>query len=95
MKSLLSKTSAWLPIAMSATALMFTIVWLAIFGIVRSEDEGIAAHIFQLLMGGQLPVILFFAIKWLPKKPKLAIQVLILQFIAGLIAFIPVYFLEL
>ncbi|QQG41857.1 MAG: hypothetical protein HYV90_00895 [Candidatus Woesebacteria bacterium] len=95
MKSLLSKTSAWLPIAMSATALIFTLVWLAIFGIVRSEDEGMAAHIFQLLMGGQLPIILFFAIKWLPQKPKLALLVLVLQFIAGLIAFAPVYFLEL
>lgn len=80
---------------MSATALIFTLVWLAIFGIVRSEDEGMAAHIFQLLMGGQLPIILFFAIKWLPQKPKLALLVLVLQFIAGLIAFAPVYFLEL
>ncbi|OGM09126.1 hypothetical protein A2Z67_05940 [Candidatus Woesebacteria bacterium RBG_13_36_22] len=93
--TLLKKPSAWLPIAMSVVALIFTLAWLAIFGIVREEDEGIAAHIFQLLMGGQVPIILFFAVKWLPQKPKLAIQVMVLQFITGLIAFAPVYFLEL
>ncbi|OGK21291.1 hypothetical protein A3C23_02160 [Candidatus Roizmanbacteria bacterium RIFCSPHIGHO2_02_FULL_37_13b] len=95
MKNLLSKTSAWLPLAMSATALIFTLVWLAVFGVVRSEDEGTAAHIFQLLMGGQLPIIAFFAIKWLPQKPKQALGILALQFIAGVVAFAPVYFLEL
>jgi mannose/fructose/N-acetylgalactosamine-specific phosphotransferase system component IID len=95
MKTILKKPSAWLPIAMSLMALIFTLTWLAIFGVVHEEDEGIAAHIFQLLMGGQLPIILFFAVRWLLKKPKLAIQVLALQFIAGLIAFVPIFFLEL
>ena len=95
MNVLLKKTSAWLPIAMSLVALIFTLVWLAVFGIVRSEDEGTAAHIFQLLMGGQLPIIAFFAIKWLPQKPKQAVEILALQFVAGVIAFAPVYFLEL
>ena len=80
---------------MSLAALVFTLVWLAVFGIVRSEDEGTAAHIFQLLIGGQLPIIAFFAIKWLPQKPKQAVEILALQFVAGVIAFAPVYFLEL
>ncbi|MFZ6035355.1 MAG: hypothetical protein ACOYUB_04405 [Patescibacteria group bacterium] len=95
MKNLLIKTSAWLPIVMSTTALLFTLIWLAIFGIVRSNDEGTGAHIFQFLMGGQIPIIAFFVIKYLPKKPKEAIGILVLQFIAGVIAFAPVYFLEL
>ncbi len=95
MKELLRKPSAWLPIAMWATALIFTLVWLAIFGVVHKEDEGIAAHIFQLLMGGQMPILAFFAIKWLPKKPKQALGILVIQFIAGVIAFTPVYFFEL
>lgn len=80
---------------MSTTALLFTLIWLAIFGIVRSNDEGTGAHIFQFLMGGQIPIIAFFVIKYLPKKPKEAIGILVLQFIAGVIAFAPVYFLEL
>ena len=95
MNILLKKASAWLPIVMSLAALVFTLVWLAVFGIVRSEDEGTAAHIFQLLIGGQLPIIAFFAIKWLPQKPKQAVEILALQFVAGVIAFAPVYFLEL
>ena len=95
MRNLLSKTCAWLPITMSASALIFTLVWLAVFGIVRSEDEGIAAHFFQLLMGGQLPIIAFFALKWVPQKPKQAIGVLALQFVAGIVAYAPVYFLKL
>jgi len=95
MKELLRKPSAWLPIAMSATALTFTLVWLAIFGVVHEEDEGIAAHIFQLLMGGQIPIILFFVVKWLPKRPKQTILVMALQLIAILLAFAPVYCFEL
>ena len=34
----------------------------AIFGIVHEADEGAAAHIFQLLMATQLPLVAFFAI---------------------------------
>jgi mannose/fructose/N-acetylgalactosamine-specific phosphotransferase system component IID len=94
-KELIKKPSAWLPIAMSASASIFTLIWLAVFGVVQNEDEGTAAHLFQLLMGGQLPIIAFFAIKWLPQKPKQALLILAIQFIAGVIAFTPVYFLEL
>ena len=31
-------------------------------------DEGTIAHLWQLLMAGQLPVLAFFAIKWLPRR---------------------------
>lgn len=79
---------------MSFGALTIPWIWFFVFGPDPSGDEGGAAHIFQLLMGGQLPIIVFFAIRWLPEKPKEAIQVLILQFIAGVLAFSPVYFLE-
>jgi len=36
----------------------------AIYGIVHETDEGPAAHIFQILMAAQVPVVAFFAIKW-------------------------------
>lgn len=95
-KSLLRQTSAWLPIAMSIAALSLVPVYLVINGVPQqpAEDEGTAAHLFQLLMAGQVPIIAFFAIKWLPKKPKEALVVLVLQFIAGVLAFVPVYILE-
>jgi|SRR3989344_9536490 len=96
-KSLIKQPSAWLPIAMSFTALTLTIGYLAIFGIAQPppEDEGTAAHLFQLLMGGQVPIIAFLAIKWFPQKPKQSLLILALQFVATLLAFTPVYFLEL
>lgn len=96
MNKLIKKPSAWLPIVMSLAALALVLGFLIINGIPTQpqEDEGTAAHIFQLLMGGQLPIILYFAIMWLPKKPKQALVVLILQFLAGVIAFAPVYILE-
>lgn len=97
MNSLIRKTSAWLPIAMSLTALMLLLVYLLIFGINRyhQSDEGTAAHLFQLLMVGQIPIIIFFVIKYLPQMPKQALKVLVIQIIVALIAFAPVFLLEL
>lgn len=98
MKNLLVKTSAWLPLAMSFAALMWTVSYIAVVGINQEKtlhDEGTGAHVFQLLMGAQLPIILFFLLKWFPQKPKQAFIVLVLQAVAILIAFTPVYILEL
>jgi hypothetical protein len=72
MNSIIKKLSAWLPIAMSLTALAIVLGYVAIFGIVHEADEGTAAHLFQLLMGGQVPIVAFFAIRWLPQTPKQA-----------------------
>jgi len=95
MREIIKKPSAWLPIAMSAGALAMTVGYLALFGNVHNEDEGTAAHLFQLLMAGQVPIIAYFALKWLPKKPKQALTILVLQFVAALVAFAPVFFFEL
>jgi hypothetical protein len=46
-------------------------------------------------MAGQLPVLLFFAIKWLPRAPRQTLYVLALQAGAVLAAMAPVYFLGL
>jgi hypothetical protein len=91
----LKQTSAWLPIAMSLTALTLVLVNLAIYGIVRDADEGATAHLFQILMAGQAPVVAFFAIKWLPKNPKPALQVLAMQTGAALAALAPVFYFHL
>jgi hypothetical protein len=65
----------------------------AIYAAIHETDEGTAAHIFQLLMAGQLPVVAFFAIKWLPRAPQRALYVLALQAAAGLPACSAVFFL--
>jgi hypothetical protein len=62
---------------------------------VHEADEGTAAHLFQILMAGQLPIILFFAGKWLPRHPKQALEVLALQAAAALAAMAPVYYFRL
>jgi len=80
---------------MSLAALAVLLSFLAMFGVVHEEDEGTAAHLFQLLMGGQVPVVGFFLIKWLPQKPKETLQVLALQIVAALLVATPVFLLEL
>ena len=87
--------SAFLPVAMSLTALTVVLVHVAVYGVVREADEGAAAHIWQLLMAGQLPVLAFFAIKWMPRAPKQTLLVLALQAGAALASIAPVFFLNL
>ena len=96
-KFLIKHPSAWLPIAMSLAALTLTLGYLVMVGIPQqpAEDEGVAAHLFQLLMGGQLPIIAFFAVRYLQQNSKQALQILALQFVAGILACAPVFILEL
>jgi hypothetical protein len=91
----LKQLSAWLPLAMSFTALAIVLGHLAMFGIAREAEEGAAAHLFQLLMAGQIPVVAFFAIKWLPANPRHALPVLALQVVAAIAAFAPVFYFHL
>ncbi len=91
---LLKKPSAFLPLIMSASALGILLGYLAIFGVVHETDEGTAAHIFQLLMGMQVPVIISFVLKWFPQMPKQTLKILVLQAIAILAALAPVFFFE-
>jgi hypothetical protein len=46
-------------------------------------------------MAGQLPVLVFFAIKWFPRAPRQTLPVLALQTTAILAALAPVYLLHL
>jgi len=82
-------------VAMSFAALATLVVHLALFGTARETDEGAAAHIWQLLMGGQAPIIAFFAIRWLPQTPRQALPILALQVGAALAAMAPVFLLHL
>ena len=91
--TILSHPSAFLPVAMSLAALATVVVFAASHGTAPQADEGTAAHIWQLLMAAQAPIILFFAIKWLPQSPRQALPVLALQVAAALAAIAPVFFL--
>lgn len=93
--TLLRRPSACLPIAMSLAALALVAGYLALYGVARTGDEGAVAHTWQLLMGGQLPLIAYFAVKWLRRAPRQAALILVLQVAAGLAALAPVYLLHL
>jgi hypothetical protein len=79
---------------MALIALAMPFVHVALFGNVRQEDEGTAAHLFQLLMVVQVPLIAFFAIKWLPRAPKQTFVTLALQASVMLAAFAAVFVME-
>jgi hypothetical protein len=93
--STMKKPSAWIPLVMSFAALALVLGHIAIFGAAREPDEGVAAHIWQILMAAQVPIVAFFAIKWLPRSPKQALLVLALQAGAVLAALAPVFFFNL
>jgi hypothetical protein len=74
--------SAILPLAMSLAGLALIFGHVATSGGVPETDEGTAAHLWQLLIGAQLPVVAAFAIIWLPRAPLQALLVLGLQVLA-------------
>ncbi|SRR5258706_6833601 len=86
--------SAFVPIAMSLGALSIVLIFLALNGPAPQADEGTAAHVWQLLMAGQVPIVVFFAIKWVPESPRQALPVLGLQVGAALAAMAPVFLLH-
>jgi hypothetical protein len=88
--------SAFIPMAMSLIALALVLGPMALYGPPHREpDEGAIAHLWQILMAGQLPVLAFFAIKWLPRAPKSTLAVLALQAGAVLAAMAPVFYFNL
>ncbi len=91
--SILKHPSAWIPVVMSLIGVSMVLVHYAAAGIVYEADEGTLAHLWQLLMAGQVPVIAFFAFKWLPRNPRQALPVLALQAGAAIASVASVYFL--
>lgn len=101
MATAIKRPSGFLPLVMSGLALCVVILRLWIFGTAPEAmhggrgDEGPAAHIWQLLMAGQVPVILYFSARWLRKDPVGTLSVLGFQVLAILCAMAPVFLLHL
>jgi hypothetical protein len=79
LRTQLRTPSAFLPLLMSIAALGLVLGHFALYGIVYQPDEGTPAHLFQLLMVAQLPFMAFSVLRWLPRAPGPAIQILALQ----------------
>jgi len=92
--AIMKHPSAFLPVAMSIAALTTVLIFLALHGPAPQADEGAAAHIWQILMAAQVPIIAFFAIKWVPQWPREAGLILGLQAVAALAAIAPVFLLH-
>ena len=95
--------SAWVPIILAGIAMALLAGYLVTGphaanivvenGIAR-EDESAVARIWQLLMLLQLPAIMVFAIRWLPRAPRRSAVMLAVQGLAFVAAALPVYLLE-
>ena len=71
---------ALLPLAMTLAVIVAgTIHTVQAGGIYRDADEGIAAHLFQILMPLQVPIIIAFAATQLPRHPAWTTTFLALQ----------------
>jgi len=88
---MLKHPSAFVPIVMSTAALAIVLSYAVFVGTAPQPDEGTAAHLWQLLMAGQIPVLALFVIKWLPRAPRQAVPVLALQVCAAAGAALPVW----
>jgi hypothetical protein len=71
--------TGYVPILMSLGALAMIIWYIAAHGVVHQPDEGAQAHLWQLLVAGQVPLIAYFALRWLPRATGPALVVLALQ----------------
>ncbi|MFA7309745.1 MAG: hypothetical protein WC050_02465 [Candidatus Paceibacterota bacterium] len=89
------KPSAWLPVLLSLGIWAMLFYRLAVFGIVRGGDEGVAAHLFQIWIPIEALMLAFFAIKWLPRAPKPALTVLAIQVAVALVPVVVVFSLQL
>lgn len=92
---LVRKPSAFTPIIMSFAALGVVLVAIAIGAAKPEPDENAGAHIWQILMAGQLPFLGWFAVRWLTSDFKAALPIIALQIVAFAAALLPVWLLGL
>lgn len=95
-KELLQKPAGYIPLAMSALALALLLGFI-VAGFAQgrapepAQDEGVAAHLYQLLIGCQVFPIGWFALRWGLQAPAAAFAVLVLQVLAICVTFVPLW----
>jgi hypothetical protein len=86
--------SAWIPIGIPIFLLVLAWRHIALYGVGREPDEGMEAHLFQLLMPVQLVAMVFFALSWLPRAPRWTLVMLAVQCVLVAALFATVYWIE-
>jgi hypothetical protein len=84
--------SGFAPIVMSLAALALVMGTIMAFGTARQPDEGAAAHLYQLLIVAQVPLLGVFAWRWLRQDLRAGLAVLALQALALGAALVPVWY---
>ena len=93
--TLACKPSAIAPVIMSVGALVVVLIAVLTGGVKPRPDEYAAAHIWQLLMVGQLPFLGWFVFRWSRRHFRSAAPVIGLQILAFCLALLPVWLLGL
>jgi hypothetical protein len=93
-RSLIRHPAAWSPLLASLVALLMVLGYAALAGVADHRSEHAPARLFQLLQLVQLPLIAWFAVTWLPRRPRGASGVLALQAAAWVIPVLAVLLLE-
>jgi len=90
--SVMKQPSAFLPLAMSVTASAMVLGYVARYGGGPVHDESAVGHLWQILMALQMPIVAFFALKWLPRAPRQTLFVLAQQAGAALTSVAVVFY---
>lgn len=89
----IKKVSAWIPIILSL--IMLVILGMYLTGVLLPDptgDEGLGAHLFQIWLVLEAVMIPFFAVKWLPKAPKQALLIIVVQVALVIAVCAPVFY---
>ena len=99
----LRHASGWLPLLMSGAATALLVAywatgphephWVVEHGVARADESAIA-RLWQFLIVMQLPIMGWFAVRWLPRQPKRGSLVLAAQALAVVAAALPIVLLE-
>ncbi len=85
-----------MPVALSIV--MFGILMFFLFAFSNQppeHDEGVGAHLFQIWLAVEVLTVGFFALTEVPKAPRTALPILLVQILAVLIVCAPVFILNL
>ncbi|MGZ3297572.1 MAG: hypothetical protein ACXU8O_01040 [Asticcacaulis sp.] len=93
--ALSTQPSAFVPVLMSFAAFAIVGAYIVATGGRHQTDEGAIAHIFQLLIAAQLPVVVFFILRWIRSRPWACLTLLAVQGLALALALLPVWYYRL
>lgn len=91
--------SAYLPLILSTAALLllagaFTFNFLTGAAVKEDHDEGVLAHLYQIMIGVQVLIIPWFALRWGWREWHAGATLLALQVLAITASFVPLWLIE-